>query len=259
METGVKPEPARAILITGASSGIGAALARAYAAPGVRLFLGGRDAGRLAEVAGSCRETGAHVETATVDVTDRAATAKWVLAADGRQPLDLVIANAGVSGGTGGLDESEDQVREVFAVNLAGVLNTVLPVVPAMRRRRRGQIAIMSSLAAFRGVLTAPAYGASKAAAKSYGEALRPLLAADGVRVSVICPGFVKTPMSDANRYRTPLMISAEKAARIIRRGLARDKGRIAFPALAHAFAWTLAALPPAVGDWLLKRAPRKR
>ena len=113
-------------------------------------------------------------------------------------------------------------------------------------------------MAAFRGLPGSPAYAASKAAVKTYGEGLRGWLAEDGVRVSVICPGFFASRMTAANRYPMPLIMPAERAAAIVMRGLARDKARIAFPWPIYFLAWLLGALPPAWTDPLLVRAPRK-
>jgi len=179
------------ILITGASSGLGAGLALAFARPGAALHLWGRNAGRLDEVAERCRARGAEIHAATLDVTDREATAHWVAASEAARPLDLVIANAGISAGTSDGGESDEQARAIFAVNVDGVFNTVLPALPFLRARGRGQVGIMSSLAGFRGFPGAPAYCASKAAVRVWGEALRGELAPFGVGVSVICPGFV--------------------------------------------------------------------
>ncbi len=153
----MKAKEPGAILITGASSGIGAALAGAYAGPGAFLALAGRDRRRLEAVAGACRARGASVAAETVDVTDRAAMARWVEGTDDDHPLDLVIANAGISAGTGGQGEDEEQTRAIFAVNVEGVVNTVLPVIPRMRARAYGQIAVMSSVAGLRGLPGAPA------------------------------------------------------------------------------------------------------
>lgn len=250
--------PPRSILITGASSGIGAALAEAYAGPSRRLALSGRDRGRLDEAAARCRAKGADVDVRVADVSDRAAMAGWIAAADARAPLDLVVANAGISGGTGGRGEEEARARDIFAVNLAGVLNTIWPAIAAMRPRGRGQIALVSSIAGFRGLPGAPAYSASKAAVKAYGEAMRGWLKPQGIAVSVICPGFVTSRMTADNRYPMPMIVSAEKAARIIVRGLARDKARIAFPFPIAFLAWLLGALPPAWTDPLLGRLPKK-
>ena len=252
------PTP-RSVLITGASSGIGAALARAYAAPGVWLALAGRHADRLEAVAAACRRLEAEVGTETVDVTDRDSMARWVGGADAARPLDLVVANAATSAGTGPEGDQDARTRAIFAVNLDGVLNTVQPAIPPMRRRRRGQIALMSSIAGYRGLPGTPAYAASKAAVKVYGEGLRGRLGPEGVRVSVICPGFVATAMTATNPYPMPFIMSAERAAGIIRRGLARNRARIAFPWPMAVAAWLLGALPPAWTDPLLARAPRKR
>ena len=253
-----KPGPPTSILITGASSGIGEALARCYAAPGVRLALNGRDEARLLTVAAACRQAGAEVSTAVLDVTERERLAGWVEELDRSTPLDLAIANAGISAGSGAGGEDEAQAREIFAVNFQGVVNTVQAALRGMRERSRGQIAIMSSLAAFRGFPGAPAYCASKAAVRIWGEALRGELAADGIRVSVICPGFVKSRMTAVNPFPMPFLMESEAAARTIRRGLALDRGRIAFPLPLVAAIWLLAALPPGLTDFALKRLPEK-
>lgn len=247
------------ILITGGSSGIGEALARAYAAPGITLALTGRDGERLANVAESCREQGAEVMTAQLDVTDRESLAAWIDQVDKAASLDLVIANAGISAGTGGIGEKDEQTRRILAVNLDGVVNTVLPAMAHMRARRRGQIAIVSSLASFRGFPGAPAYCASKAAVRIWGESLRGHLARKGVGVTVVCPGFVKSRMTAANSFRMPFLMDGDRAAEIIKRGLARNKARITFPWPLAAAIWFLAGLPPGLTDAMLKKLPKKR
>ena len=245
----------RSILITGASSGIGAALALDYAAPGVFLALTGRNADRLEAVARACREAGAMVTAETVDAADMQTMADWIDQIDEVQPLDLVIANAGISGG-GKMDDVT--TRDIFSVNMAGVLNTVLPVLPRMQKRGQGQIALMSSLAGFFGMSSAPAYSASKVMVKAWGEALRGRLSGDGIGVSIICPGFVKSRITDENKFNMPLLMEADKAARIIRKKLVRNPAVIAFP-------WPLAlaimimnVLPSGLRIRLLNRLPNK-
>ncbi|MGB0671005.1 MAG: SDR family NAD(P)-dependent oxidoreductase [Rhodospirillales bacterium] len=250
----------RSVIITGASSGIGAALARLYAKPGRSLALTGRDGPRLEAVAADCRALGAEVESQLIDVADRGPMTAWITERDAVVPTDLVIANAGISGGTGGSagGETEEQTRRLFATNLGGVHNTVLPLIEPMRRRGRGQIALMASLAAYRGFASAPAYCATKAAVKVWGEGLRPWLAEDGVKVSVICPGFVESRITDANSFPMPLLMPADKAARIIARGLERNRPRIAFPWPMVALVQLTALLPPALLEPLMRRLPKK-
>jgi short-subunit dehydrogenase len=249
--------PTRHILITGASSGIGAALALRYAKPEMRLALGGRDRARLEAVAAACREHGAAAASEVIDVTDQAAMRTWVLAADGDSPLDLVVANAGISSHAGAEVESEARARAVFAVNLEGVLNTAYPALERMAARGRGQIALMSSLAGYRGFPDAPAYSASKAAVKALAEAWRGALGPQGIRVSAICPGFIETPMTARNKFRMPFLMTAERAADVIASGLDRDRARIAFPWPMALGSWLVAALP-ALGDWMLRPRPSR-
>ena len=246
------------VLITGASSGIGSALALLYAGPGIRLGLHGRNEARLKDVAAQCRVLGAVVETSTGDVTDAPSMAAWIAACEKNQPVDLLIANAGISAGTGGGHETDEQSRAIIAVNLDGVLNTVRPLIPLMRVRRAGQIALMSSLAGFRGLPGAPSYSASKAAVRVYGEALRAELAINNIAVNVICPGFVRTPMTDVNRFPMPFIMSVERAARIIRHGLAHDRARIAFPLPMYMLVRLMAALPEALLRPFFVHMPRK-
>lgn len=255
----------RSILITGASAGIGAALAQGYAGPGRALALGGRNAARLADVAAACRARGATVTTAAIDVRNAAAMAGWIAGTDATAPLDLVVANAGVSAGTGGGGEAAAQAHEIFAINLDGAANTVLPALDLMLARPRphgdaprGQIALMASLAGFRGFAGAPAYCASKAALRAWGEALRALHRADAIEVSVVCPGFVRTAMSDANDFPMPFLMDADRAAGLIRRGLAAGRGRIAFPWPLYWGALLLAGLPDAIAGRIAAGAPHK-
>jgi short-subunit dehydrogenase len=203
-----------------------------------------------------CHERGAEVIEACIDVTDAAAVAAWVNDVDGASPLELVIANAGVQGGLwrDGAGESLDELHRVMEVNFGGVSNTIHPVLPAMRRRRRGQIALISSLAALRGIPFSPGYCASKAAIRIYGEALRSWLVPEGIDVSVVLPGFVETPLSRTVRGPKPLMLVPERAANIIRRGLARGRRQIAFPYPLYLGTQLMRAFPAALVDPILRR-----
>ncbi len=241
----------KSILITGGSSGIGEALALEYAASGIRLALTGRDSARLEAVAGACRAIGADVVTGVVDVRDAAAMRQWIEAEDDKTPFDLVIANAGVSReGLQDLDR-EARLRRVLATNIDGVINTVQPALDRMRVRKRGQVAVMSSIASFLGMPRSIAYSTSKAAVRIYGEGLRGEARRDGIEVSVICPGYVRTHLTKNNTFSMPFLMDADRAAKIIRRGLARNAARIAFPFPMYALVWFMGALPAFVSDRL--------
>jgi len=245
----------RHVLITGASSGIGAALARVYSAPERHLSLVARNRVRLDEVAAWCRNRGASAETYIADVTNSDAIEHVLLACDDREPIDLIVASAGIGGAaslTADRPEPAEVARAIIATNTLGVINTVTPLLPRFTERRRGQIALVSSLAGFIGLPACPAYSASKAAISCYGSALRVLLARSGISISVVYPGFVDTQMSRSLPFRPPFVWTADRAAAYIARKLARGRGQIVFPwplALGLHF---LACLPAVVSDRLL-------
>jgi len=251
-----------AVLITGASSGIGAALAVACAAPGGALHLGGRNVARLDAVADACRALGAVVSAPAVDVRDAAATQAWIEAA-GR--LDLVVANAGIGGGIDdGVPEPADQVRAILAANLDGALNVALPALATMLRQPpaadgvRGRIAVVASMAAFMPSPAAPSYCASKAALDAWTVATATPARAHGVRLTSVCPGYVRTPMTVNNRFPMPGLMDAERAAGIILRGIAAGRMRVAFPWWMAAATRLFGALPPRLSGALLATQPGK-
>ncbi len=247
------------IVITGASSGLGRALAIDYAAPGIALALNGRNAERLRAVAEVCRAKGASVDIGLLDVTDREALTAWLIRFDDAHPVDLVVANAGIS-----IERDNSAIgdfsimRKTLEVNLGGVLNTVEALLGRLVGRHRGQVALISSLAAFIGLPQSAAYNASKAAVRVWGESLRYALQGRGVGVSIICPGYVDTPMTDAGPSPGAPPVPAERASHIIRRGLARNKARIAFPIGARTAVWLGAALPFSWTYWWTCRSERR-
>jgi NADP-dependent 3-hydroxy acid dehydrogenase YdfG len=243
----------RVILITGASSGIGRALALAYAAPNVRLALIGRNTERLRETTAVAAAKGADAISAELDVRDREAMRTWVLTQDAARPFDLVIANAGITSGLSEKDLAEDPeaARALLATNLFGVLNTIEPLIAPMCARGSGQLTLIGSIAGLRGLPFSPAYCASKAAVHAYAESLRGRLEGRGVTVSLVIPGFVKTPLNDSITAVKPFEVSDGQAAQIIRRGLARCKATIAFPLPLYVAACLARVLPVRLVDWL--------
>jgi short-subunit dehydrogenase len=242
----------RRILITGATGAIGAALAQAYARPGIMLYLHGRDETKLDLLAGRCEVAGARVETQCLDMRDSGALRQWL---EGLPPLDLVSISTGVNTHIGPAGESEpwDEVEALLDVNLKAAIAAIQSVLPAMRARGHGQIALISSLAAYFGLPITPAYSASKAGLKAYGEALRGWLAPEGIRVSVVMPGYVKSTMCDEMPGPKPYIWRAERAARAIQHGLARNEARISFPFPLNWGAWWLAVLPAAISTRIVR------
>ena len=249
------------VLITGASSGLGRALAEACARPGAVLHLSGRDAARLEDAAAACRARGAEVRPMVVDVCDAAGMAAWIAGA-GR--LDLVIANAGISAGTGGATEPVAQTRRIFETNVTGVLNTALPAIEVMAAQApgpgglRGQVAVIASLAAFVAAPGAPTYCATKAAVQRWAEALDASERRRGIRLHAVCPGYVRTPMTARNTFSMPFLMDAEEAARRTLSGIAAGRTRIAYPWPTYLGARFLGMLPIAARACFFDRMPAK-
>lgn len=221
------------ILITGASKGIGEALAYRYAQPGIKFILVARDADKLNQVSQYCTDLGAQVIIKSIDICKRQEFADWIQFIDTEHPIDMLITSAGITLASkpNGSLESLTESQQLIDINLIGTVNAVNPIAERMKARGKGHIAMISSLAAFYGMPVNPIYSASKAAIKSYGEALRGLLKDQGVKVSVVCPGFVETDLSQQFPGDRPFMISADKAAHLIVKGLKKNQAIIAFPA----------------------------
>ncbi len=247
------------ILITGASSGIGEALALYFAAHGAQnLFLSGRNAERLNDVATRCETLGAKVYPQIISVCDQKAMATWIKACNQTAELDLVMANAGVSTG----EETAENVYNTFNTNVFGVLNTITPAAEIFKERKDKTapktIAITASIAGYHGLPSCPSYSATKACVKAYGEALRGSLKADNIDVSVICPGFVKSRITDKNTCPMPFFMQADKAAEIIAERLKKNVGLIAFPWPMRLATWFLSILPNRLTDWIYAILPHK-
>lgn len=245
------------VFITGASSGIGAALAAHYGQRGATLGLLARREAALRETGAA---SGAPFEAYPCDVRDPGAVkaaAAHFMAAHGVP--DLVIADAGISYGT--LTEDMEDVRtfaEIMEVNVMGMVHAFHPFVAPMRSRGSGSLVGIASVAGYRGLAGVGAYSASKAAAINYLEALRVELHGTGVRVTTVCPGYVASPMTERNPYPMPFIIGAEDAARRIARVIDAGRSYAVIPWPMAIVARILAHLPNAVFDRLFARAGRK-
>lgn len=288
------------ILITGASSGIGEALAIHYAKTQAKnLFICGRNPDRLKVVENKCRNFGAVVYGQIIDVTDKEKISEWIKECNQIAELNLVIANAGI----GVINETQQAVYDTFDTNIYGVLNTVLPTIEIyksnisaakkgtssldrfisnMKNKKQAfyvpfwsklhlgkkgneffhlhnhSIAIVSSIAGYHGLATCPAYSATKACVKAWGEALRIKLRKEGINVSVICPGFVRSRITDQNTCPMPFFMEGDEAARIIAAGLNKRKGIIAFPWQLRFCSWLVSILPNRLSDKIYSRLPDK-
>jgi short-subunit dehydrogenase len=256
--------PKSRALVTGASSGIGSALARRLAAREVEVWLAGRRRDKLdAEVAAIAAAGGsAHAVILDVAVPDDAAGRVLALDTD-VGGFDLVVANAGIGGRAKNVHEQTwQEVRDIFGTNVIGALATLLPLVPPMIERakagRRGHIAAVSSMAAELALPAAADYGASKAALSFFLECAQADLPARGVDVTIIHPGFVKTDMTAKNKFPMPFLVELEEAARIIDSGLAERARTIRFPlGIVAAMALGKLATPAMRGRLVARSLPK--
>ena len=241
----------KSILITGGSSGIGEALLQSYAQEGITLAFNGRDEKRVTDVTKSLEAKGATIFSIVLDVRDVDGMKAWIEEVDNQSPIDLLIANAGIAPKQ--QMDLDEKTRLVYDINVYGVFNTIHPIIDRMKNRGRGQIAIISSLAGYLGLGKSPAYSSSKAAVKAYGRALRSSLAKDGIKVSVVCPGWVPSRITDQSRDEIPYMVPVDYAVKKIRNGLNRNSGLIAFPPLLAFLAWWFATFPDRMHDILCR------
>jgi short-subunit dehydrogenase len=219
--------PWRTAWITGASSGIGQALTIALAQGGVKVAASARSGGKLSEIAGQR----AGITPLPVDVTALAAMIEASRSITNTLgPIDLAVFNAGIWEAMSVRNFSAAKAARCMAINYQGIANGIEAVLPGMLERGTGHIGLVASVAGYRGLGPTAAYGPSKAAVINLAETLNTNLAMRGIKVSVINPGYVDTPMTRGNPFAMPFLVSAEDAARRILRGLEKGKFEIAFP-----------------------------
>jgi short-subunit dehydrogenase len=242
-------------IITGASSGIGQALARVLASQRCKVGLVARRAEQLAGLAGEIEKAGGIAAYAPADVADRRQTVAAIHEVAGRLgPVDLLIANAGVGAPTLVEPMNVPELEKMYRVNVFGVIYAIEAVLPEMLQRGRGHLAAVSSLASYKGLPGESGYTSSKAAVNTFMEGLRIQLRGRGIAVSIVCPGFVKTPMTEVNQFRMPWLLEADDAARRIVRALGRKRKVFNFP-------WQMALLMKLTNwlpDWVLARTMQK-
>ena len=233
--------------ITGASSGIGLELARLLDGRVAHVAVSARSADKLQQISRESKTITAY----PLDVTDTNAVADCVRAIEARGgPVDLAVLNAGTWQMMGVDEFGLEDVRAGVEVNYMGVMHAVSALLPAMLERGRGHIAIVASVAGYRGLPGSLAYGPTKAALINLAETLRVELAPRGITVSVVNPGFVDTPMTRKNTFPMPGIIPADLAARKLLAGLERGKFEILFP-VGFVMAMKLLRLLP---NWLFFR-----
>ena len=241
--------PWKLVWITGASTGIGRAVALQLAARGVTVAVSARSAEKLVGM-------GANIKAYPLDVTDAQAVVETIAKIERELgPIDLAVMGAG-SYAPVSMDEIKPETfSSIMLVNYMGVVNGVAGLVPIMRKRGQGHISWIASVSGYRGLPKAAAYGPTKAALINLAESLKPELGALGITVSVVNPGFVETPMTSKNDFPMPFLMKPEDAARRTIEGLAKGRFEVAYPTRFVAILKTARILPYAVFFWLINRA----
>lgn len=241
------------VVVTGASSGIGWELARQLAAEGCKVGLVARRDTLLHQLAAQIRTSGGTAAVAAADIGSRQQTEDaFASIRDQLGPVDLVIANAGVGRPTLHSPVNMGDIEDTFRINLMGVIYTLSAALPEMLARKNGHLVAISSLAGYRGLPSESAYCASKAAVNVYMDGLRIHLRGTGVKVTTICPGFIKTPMTEMNKFHMPQLMTAEYAAGRMIRAIKANKKVYNFPWRLHTMVKLSRWLPDRLVNWVM-------
>lgn len=248
------------VFITGASSGIGAELARRYGARGCRVGLAARRVDRLEEVAEAVRAGGGEALVCPCDVSDREQVHEAVQATvDAFGPVDVLVANAGLSILTPARSLDAEAVERTLRINFLGAVYAAEAVLPSMLERDSGRIAAVGSLTGYGGLPRTGAYSASKGAMHNFFESLRLDLRGTGVSVTMITPGYVHTELTARNDHRMPFIMDVERAGALMIRAIDRRARLLAFPRPLSTLVWTAQVFPSALYDWVASRVRRKK
>lgn len=249
----------RVVWITGASSGIGRALALRLARGGDRVAASARSVDQLVELARECQGGPGAIHPYPLDVTDRAAVPETVAAIQrDLGPIEVAVLAAGTHQPVQAADFRAEDLALLVAVNVLGVGNCLEPLLRAMIARRAGRIAVVSSVAGYRGLPTGAYYGATKAALINLTESLKFDLDRLGITIQLVSPGFVKTPLTDKNEFKMPFLMAVEDAAERLARGLAGHRFEITFPKRFTSILKVLRCLPYRLYFPLVARMTRK-
>ncbi len=241
--------PWKVVWITGASTGIGAEAAVQLAKAGVTVAISARSAEKLhAAAAGT-----PNLRPYPLDVTDEDAVAETFQRIEAELgPIDLVVAAAGTYAPVALETFSSAPFRRMYEVNYLGVIHVLSVVIPAFRKRGRGHVSWIASVAGYHGLPKAAAYGPTKAALINLAESLKPELERDGVSVSIINPGFVRTPLTAQNDFEMPFLMAVDDAAQRMIAGLAAGKFEIAFPVRFVLLLKIMRVLPYRLNFWII-------
>jgi short-subunit dehydrogenase len=251
----------RVAFITGASSGLGAGLARRLATKeGYAVALAARRGDRLESLVAEIRRSGGIATTHECDVRDRDQVHAAVQSAVGQLgPVDLLVANAGISGMTVVTALDAAQVEGVMATNFFGAVYATEAVLPSMLERASGHIVAVGSLTGYGGLPKTAAYSASKGALHNFFESLRVDLRGTGIDVTVVTPGYVKTELTEKNAHSMPLLMELEDAVAVIVGGIGKRRRLVSFPRPLSTVVWLAQVLPPGVYDWIASRIRREK